>query len=180
MRDQRVERFGHVPVAHVPRVDPAAKHRTVILLRILDEPRVLLGIEELVARNAPVAVGEFRGATPQLNQLLDDGRLARLGRVVGGSVRVRGRVLAEVLEARITMARPARGLGVNLIQVPQYGLNRSVEPAEVEPVEANLCRADRQRVVVYSQPLGELAHDRVAPHPDGETLEARECRARYG
>jgi hypothetical protein len=84
-----------------------------------------------------------------------------------------------VLEAGVAPARAPRGLRVNLVQVAEHGLDGSVEAVEVEPVEADLCCARGQRVVVGAQPLDELDDDRVAPHPRREALEAAERRARF-
>ena len=47
--DQRLDAFHHMGIAKVPRRLSSAKHRSVILFRILDEPGVLLGVEEVVA-----------------------------------------------------------------------------------------------------------------------------------
>ena len=48
VRQQPVERLGHVAVAQVPGRLGAAEHRAVVLLGVLHEPRVLLGVELLV------------------------------------------------------------------------------------------------------------------------------------
>src|SRR5882724_1991369 len=41
MRNQIADRVHHVPVAQVPRRRAAAKHRTVVLLRVFYQPRIL-------------------------------------------------------------------------------------------------------------------------------------------
>src|SRR5205807_1920073 len=45
MSHQALERFGHVPVANIPCLGPAADHRAVIGLGIPQHERVLLGGE---------------------------------------------------------------------------------------------------------------------------------------
>src|SRR5438270_4927934 len=49
-----------------------------------------------------------------------------------------------------------------------------MEAVEVEPVEADLRGAVRQRVVEVAQPADEVCDDRVAPHPHREPAEAAE------
>ena len=52
---QRLQRLDHVAVAQVPRRHFAEKHRAVILFGILDQAGILLGVKELVLRDASIA-----------------------------------------------------------------------------------------------------------------------------
>lgn len=76
---QGVERLGHVAVAQVPGRDPAVERRAVTFLGVLHQPRVLLGVEEVVLRHAPVAARVLSRAPVQLDELADDLLLAGLG-----------------------------------------------------------------------------------------------------
>lgn len=76
MASQRLRRLGHVRVAQVPRGDSATEHLAVIALGVLNEPRVLLGREELVRGDPTVAAGVVGGVSAQLDQLADDLLLA--------------------------------------------------------------------------------------------------------
>ncbi|HEY3393084.1 MAG TPA: hypothetical protein VGK58_10275, partial [Lacipirellulaceae bacterium] len=69
MRHERVECFRHVAVAQVPGQDVAKVHRAVVFLRIHHEARILLGKEQLVLGNAPVAASTLRRAALQLDEL---------------------------------------------------------------------------------------------------------------
>ena len=106
--------------------------------------------------------------------MLDDALLARLRQAERRRVAVALRVLREVLEARVAVARAPRGVGVNLVEEAEHGLDRSVEAVEVEAVEADALAPRRERLVVAAQPLGELDDHAVAPHPGGEALETAE------
>jgi hypothetical protein len=83
-------------------------------------------------------------------------------------------VLAEVVEADITSAGLPRRLGVDFLEILQHGFHRGAEAVKIEAVEANPWSARRQRVVVRSQPLDELDHLGVAPHPGWEAAEVGE------
>src|SRR5687768_3903891 len=45
---EETESFGHVAVSKVPRRSPAAKHRAVVLFRVLRDPGVLFCVKEFV------------------------------------------------------------------------------------------------------------------------------------
>src|SRR5258705_388988 len=53
--NERVERFGHVVVAQVPRRDTSAEHRAVVPRGGLDDLRILRGVEQLVLGDEPIA-----------------------------------------------------------------------------------------------------------------------------
>jgi hypothetical protein len=110
--DESIERLGHVAVAQVPALDAPAEHRLVTALRVGYEAGVLLGVEVAVLVDRSVPGGLFTGHVPELDQLLDDGLLARLGAGDPGLVGVHLRVPAELLEAGVALARALRGLGV--------------------------------------------------------------------
>ena len=55
VQDERVKGFEHVVVAQIPRRDLAAKHCSVILLGVLDEPGVLFGKKEFTGCDAAIA-----------------------------------------------------------------------------------------------------------------------------
>jgi hypothetical protein len=61
MHDQCLERFDHVAVAQVPRGYLFEKHGAVILFGVLDQSRILLGIEEFMLRHTTIAPYVLRG-----------------------------------------------------------------------------------------------------------------------
>ena len=75
------------------------EHGPVILFGVLHQPRVLLGEEEFVRRDAAVALRKIGGASLQFDQLRHHLVLARIGDADARRVTVRLRILAEVLEA---------------------------------------------------------------------------------
>ena len=178
--DQRVERLGHVAVAQVPRRDLFEEHRPVIRLGILHQPRVLDGIEEVVVGEAAVALGGVGGTTEQVLELVDDLVLAPLGQASARQQAIGPDVLGELVEAGVARAGPPGRLGVDLLEVPEHGGHRGAETVEVQAVEADLARVRRQRVVVPAQPLDELDHVGVAPHPGRKTPEAGQRFAGVG
>lgn len=77
MLAQQPERFRHVPVAEVPRLDAVSNGRAVVRLGVLDDARILLGIEGRVGIESAIAPRVFAGGALQLDQLGDDLTLAR-------------------------------------------------------------------------------------------------------
>ena len=151
--DQLLERLRHVAVAQVPRRDPAAEHRAVVLLGVHDQPRVLLGVEVLVLGDAAVAARVLAGARCSSMSWLDHLVFARLAEVEASGVAVRLRVLAEVLEARVALARPTRRIRVDLLEIRDDRLHRGVQAVEVEAVEADLgALGGRASLCARSQP----------------------------
>ena len=65
----------------------------------------------------------FVGAARHLHELARDLPLAGLGQTQTGGVAVGLRVLAEVLEARVAVARALCPLRINLVQVTEHGLD---------------------------------------------------------
>jgi hypothetical protein len=61
--------------------------------------------------------------------------LARLCEAEGRGVTVSLRVLTEVLEAPIAIARTLGGFRVNSVELAEDGFDRGVEAAQVEAVE---------------------------------------------
>jgi hypothetical protein len=93
-------------IAEVPGRDATAKHRTVVLFRVLHEPRVLFRIEKLIGSPAPIMTDIVRGAPPQLDELADHLVLARLRQAKASRMAVGLGVLTEVLEAPISGSAP--------------------------------------------------------------------------
>jgi hypothetical protein len=73
------------------------------------------------------------------------------------------------------LAGAARRLGIGLVEVADDGLDRAVQAVQVEAVEA---RGALRALVVLAQPLDELEHHRVPPHPAREAAEVSERRVR--
>ena len=71
MTIERFERLEHVAVAQVPGGHAPAKHGAVVLFRVLDQPRVLLGEKQLVLGYASVHARVFASLALQLDQLFE-------------------------------------------------------------------------------------------------------------
>lgn len=99
MGGQRIERLGHVPVAQVPGDRVSAEHRAVILFGVLHQPRVLLGVEELLGGNPTVAASIFSRSLAQFLELAHRLVLAWLAQPEARRVAISLRVLAEIFEA---------------------------------------------------------------------------------
>ena len=99
--DERVERFGHMPVTQIPGRDAAAEHGAVILLGIPGQASVLLGKEEFVAGHAPVEVGKLAGAVLHFHQLPDRFVLAWFGDAARGLIAIDLRIVTKMIEAGI-------------------------------------------------------------------------------
>src|SRR5438552_1771051 len=83
-------------VAQVPRRHLFEKHRAVVLFGVLDQSRILLGIEELILGDATVAPRIFCGPASQLDELADDFVPARFAAVSRCNEAVDLRVRAEM------------------------------------------------------------------------------------
>ena len=157
---QRVERVDHVLVPQVPGRHPAPEHRAVVLLRRLDRPGILLGVEQLVLGEQPVTPGVLHGVTLEVDELVD--RLPFAG-VAGPEcclVAVRLRVLAEVVEAGVALPCAGRSGGIHRFEVGDDLLDGPEEAVKVEAVEARLCLlAAGRAVVALPQPPDEVQHD---------------------
>src|SRR3981189_3998937 len=70
-----------------------------------------------------------------------------------------------MVETGIALARPCCRLGVDFLQIAQHSFHRRMKTVEVEAVKSDPFSTWRKRVVVCPQPLNELDHHGVAPHP---------------
>jgi hypothetical protein len=102
-----------------------------------------------VSAEVIVAVGAG-GHGLQLEQLLDDLLLARVGTRDPGLVGVHLRVASELVKARVAFAGALRGLRVGRVEELDHRLHRAMEAVQVEPVEADLLRSPRQGVVAFA------------------------------
>ena len=161
-------------IASVPGFHAATKHRTVIFFGVFHEPSVLLGEEEFVVGDAAVAARVRNGTLLQLDQLPEHFFLAGFGEAERCSIAVRLRVLAEMIEARVAVARPPGCVRVDLVQISQHGLHRGMQAVEIEAVESGLHRG-RHSLVVFAQPTHEIEDVGIAPHPRRKALETGEC-----
>ncbi len=174
MRDQRLERLDHMAVAQVPRRHFAEKHRPVIFFGVLDHARILLGVKELLLRDASIALRVLGGTAAQLDELADDLVFAGSVEVAGGDETIDLRVRTEMVEAGITSPGPPCRVRVDLLEILQHGLHRGMEAVEIETVEAGLFEIRGKRVVVPPEPVDEIHHFGVAPHPPREAPEIGE------
>src|SRR5271165_4807118 len=67
----------------------------------------------------------------------------------------------------------SRGHRINLLEIADYLLHRSMQAVEIQPVETGLATMLRSTAsIVGPQPLDEVTDGGVAPHPRRETLES--------
>ena len=78
------------------------------MLRVFDQPRILLCKKEFVGGNFPVATEKFRRLISQLNELLHHFVFTRFDRTHCCGVAVFLRIAAQMIEARITATRAFR------------------------------------------------------------------------
>src|SRR5919109_2059542 len=147
------------------------KHGAIVLLGILDQSCILLRIEILVHRDTTVPRHILSGATLQFDELIDHFILARGAYIETCGITVSLRILTKMLETRVALARTFGCPRVDLVKIREDCADRRVQAIEVETVEAHLCGALRQRVVVPTQPADEVEDVSVAPHPGGKALE---------
>ena len=176
--EQGVERRGHVPIPQVPRRDVGAVHLLVVLLGVAHHDGVLFGAEQLVLGQPAIALGVLRGLASQRDQLGDDLVLAgnrplvRQGEAVGLALG------ADVVEARIPRSGALRLVGIDRVEVRDDRFDRGPQAVEVEPVEARHAERIGDPVVPLAQPVDELDHLGVAPHPGREASEVAQRFAR--
>ena len=131
MLHQRIQGLGHVHVAEVPGRDSSPKHRAVILFRVLYQARVLLGVEEIVSRDAPISPGVLPGAPLKVDQLSDDFGFAGMAEPEPGGIAVLLRIFPELLKAGIAMAGPLGSFRIDFIQIVQNRFDGRVQTVQV-------------------------------------------------
>src|SRR4051794_11162857 len=99
-----MQRLRHMPIAQVPRIDPAAIHRSVILFSIPDETSILLGREELLFSDLSIAVHVLPGSALEFHKLLNNVVFAGVAFIHARGKAVRLRVFSEVIETRVPCA----------------------------------------------------------------------------
>ena len=77
MRQQRVQRVGHVLVPQIPRRHAAAKHSPVVALGVAHDLCVLLSIEQLILGEQPVPARVGQRISLEVDQLIDGLPLTR-------------------------------------------------------------------------------------------------------
>ena len=169
VRDERLERLGHVAVAQVPGRDAARGTSRGSTPRRSRPGARSARRRRTVLVESPVAARELGGPLLQLDELLDDLLLARLGAAEAGLVAVDLGVVAEVVEAGVALAGALRRLGVDSLQVARRpppsrragcrGRARRSRPCGAPAGSASLCSRSQ---------LDEVEHVGVAPHPGGK------------
>jgi len=172
--DEGIERLGHVAVAQIPALGAGAEDGAVVLLRVHNEARVLLRVEEPVLVEPAVATRLLRCDVPKFHELLDHLLLAWLRSADPCLVRIHLGIGAEVVETGIAIARAPRRLRIDLVEVGHHRFHRGVEAVEVEAVEADLRSLGWECVVPLAEPGDELDDVRVQPHPRGKAPEIGE------
>jgi len=132
---------------------------------------MLLGREEVILRNVPIAVHVFIGSAPQVDELLHNLLFARIRHSETCRISVGLLVFAKMIEAGVTIPRPCGSRGIDSFQITHDFSPGSVQTVEVEPIKSRLIRSTWTLIVV-AKPVNELSHRFVPPHPDWKTNEA--------
>ena len=96
------------------------KHGAVILLGILDQPRILLGVKILILWNPTVTTGILRSLATKLHQLVDDFVLAGFRQSEAGGIGVGLGILPIVVETGIAMLGALGGFGIDLSEISKH------------------------------------------------------------
>ena len=165
---ERLQRVEHVRVAQVPGRRRAIVHRAVVALGVRDEARVLGRVEEPLAVLSRVVDALLRACRAA-------SRRRRLGALVAPDehgLSVRGRVLLPWGQRSVALARDPRGAGSTssrYASTAAMDVNRLYRSSPWKPA---LC--SRMVGVVRTQPVDEVVHLLVAPHPRRKSRERRE------
>ena len=162
-----------MPISQVPARDPPAKHFAIILLGILDQSGILLGKEIFVPSDKSVATQIIRRLLSQLDQLSNRIVGARLREVEAGGITVVLRIIAEGLEARISIACTCSRFLVGPFEIFEHSRHRRMQAVEIDAVKSNAAiRAEP--AVMSAKPPYEIENVGVAPHPERVTREISE------
>ena len=157
-----------MPVAQIPRRGAAAKHRAIILLRVFDQPRVLLCKKEFVGGNFPVATEKFRRLISQLNQLLHHFVFTRFDRTHCCGVAVFLRIAAQMIEARITATRAFRRVRIHFLEVIENRVDRGMQAIQIHAEKSGWRFLWIDMLIKAAQPFHKFYCNGIAPHPRGE------------
>ncbi len=173
MRREGVERLGHMPVPQIPRIHSPLKHSPVIFFCVSYEPGILFRREEIVLGDLSVPMKILIGTLLQISELPNHLFLAGLRKAETGGVTVSLLVPAKMIETRVAITSSLRAAGIDLFQIPDHFLARTVQTIQVESVETYLNCISRPGVIVLAKPTDECFHIAVAPHPHRESREGR-------
>src|SRR5687767_11891075 len=134
------------------------EHRTIIALRIHDEPRVLLGGKEFFFANMSVATYQLPVFASQFDELIDHLVLTWLRPAGDGGEAVMLGIVAEMIETSVTITRPAGRGRVDLVEITQHRLDRCVHAVEVQPVNPGQTSLPTALCIPGTQPFGEFDH----------------------
>jgi len=176
VREQMVERVGHVPVALVPGAGAVTEHRAVVLLGGRHDRGVLLGEEILVLGRHAVAREILAGATAQLHELLDHVPAARLVHAEQHRLAVPRGIAGVRLQALVPRTCAPGRLRILRVEVADHGLHRGAEAVEIEAVEPSPAGGVVATLVERAQPARRPARavrrSRAAPRSAGAPARA--------
>src|SRR2546423_6990978 len=112
------------------------KHRAVITFGIHDQPRVLFRGKEFFFADMSVASNQLAVFAPQFDELIDHLSLARLRPAGDGGEAILLRIFAKMIEASVTITRPARRERIHFVKVAKNGLDRRMHTVEIQAVDA--------------------------------------------
>ena len=160
-------------LAQIPCRRLRAVHRRVDTLRVLYDAGVLQSVKVLFLRFSTSASRLSHSAALLKFHHAGDGRVAT-GSANATKNGVASRVVGEVIEAGILRAGAIGCLGVDPLEVSEHGFPGSAQAIEIETVKADLRSAGGKLIVICAQPVDELDHRGVAPHPRGKAPEPGE------
>lgn len=136
--DERIQRLCHVHITKIPGRDSPPKHRPVIFFRVLHQPGILFGVEEIIGCNPSVSQRVFAGTPLQIDQLGDYFGFTAVAEPQTSCIAILLRILAKVIETCVAVARALGSFRIDFVQVFQNCLDGGVQAIEVKSVEARL------------------------------------------
>src|SRR5829696_6980290 len=128
------------------------------------------GVLDGVEVGLGAAVDVVEPVSEKVLQLVEERLIARPLMAGRDGAAIARRVGLPGAQAAIAAARLVCGLGIDLVEVAQDGIDRGVEAVDVEAAELGPALR-RPMLVLGPQPLHEIAHLDVAPHPGREARE---------
>src|SRR4051812_20063378 len=124
-----------------------------------------------------IATRQFRVLPTNFDNLLDDFVFARLLPAQHSGVSIQLRLDAEMLETGIALPCSASRRRINLIEVLQHRLDRTVHAVKVQTVESGAVPF-RSSEIPSAKPLDEIHHNAISPHPGREPAKLSQSDAR--
>ena len=116
-----------------------------------------------------VATYQLCVLAPQLDELIDYFILTRLRPARDRRQAIMLGILAEMIEATITITRTPRRRRIYFVEIAKHSLDRCMHAVEIQAINARETVLRASLCIPCAQPFDEFDHDGVAPHPARET-----------